>query len=516
MTTCSFNFFGNLNKQQYEHLDLFKSCNIRVVFLEKSIPASEDVLALLNYYKNEAVFILESIPGNPNNFITNSTQAITTQRNIRFMTCYAIFYFQDQLRDTTANTRKLPLKLLILEYFQIFTIFVRDENPLAVVFMSFRVFETVQHYTYVQYITTTSSFYVFALDGARLICLTCGRYIVWKVNDFSDSKWRKIHVNYGVPIPVKSLVGGHWDTKRVNPFYACDVFSGRLALEEYPNADHCPLRGIKQLLNTTESHSKEISFGVGNFLILDKTNVELFFLEKRYTKYEAIPYGMLIPVYRFGTLTSPNFRDISSLVKPFDVATWSLLIASVFSVCLYFRLVFQLTKQRSVLEIHVISILLEQSQSVVTKYRSQRTQTGRLLISWMLLVFITGNAYKGVIFSFLTAASVPVVPDTLHDIIQSDYLLVTMSKLRKYEEDKIIEISTAKKNIESIMKEVEAGKLKISNLNLYQQLNETLVFLNPATVSGIFLIMETKGVAWGETKNISIPRKVIFSIQTTL
>ena len=142
------------------------------MFLEKSIPASKDVLAFLNYYKNEAVFILESIPGNPNKFITKSTQAMTAQQNLRFMNRYAIFYFQDQLRDTTANTRKLPLKLLIRKYFQIFTIFVRDENPLAIVFLSFRVFETVQHYTYVQYITTTSSIYVLSLDGARLICLT--------------------------------------------------------------------------------------------------------------------------------------------------------------------------------------------------------------------------------------------------------------------------------------------------------------------------------------------------------
>jgi len=510
MTTCSVNFFGNLNKQQYEHLNLFKPCNIRVVFLEKSIPASEDVLAFLNYYKNEAVFILESITGNPNNFITNSTQAITTQQNIRFMTCYAIFYFQDHLRDTTANTRKLPLKLLIREYFQIFTIFVRDENPLAIIFFSFRVFETVQHYTYVQYITTTSSFYVISLDEASLICSTCGRDIVWNVNDFSHSTWRKLHVNYGVPIPVKSLVGGHWDTEQVTPFYACDVFSGRLALEEYPNVDDCFLRVVKQLLNTTDGHNMENSFGVAQFFVMEKSNLDLIFLEKRYIKYEALPYGMSISMYQFGTLTSPNLHDISSLIKPFDVATWFFLVASVFSVCLYFRIVFQLTKQRSVLEIHIISILLEQSQSFVTKYRSHRTQTGGILISWMFLVFITGNAYKGVIFSFLTAISVPVVPDTLEQVMQSDYLLVTMSKLGIMKGDKIIEKSTAKDNIESIMEEVGAGKLKISNSNLYQQFNETLIFLNPATVSGIFLVKETKGVVWGETKYISIPIEVVF------
>jgi len=296
----------------------------------------------------------------------------------------------------------------------------------------------------------------------------------------------------------------------VTPFYACEVFSQRLALGGYPNVDHCFLRVIKQLLNTTDSHNMENAFGVAQFFVMGKTNVDLMFLEKRYIKYEALPYGMWIPLYQFGTLTSPNLHDISSLIKPFDVASWFFLVTSVFSVCLYFRIVFKLTKQRSVLEIHIISILLEQSQSVVTKYRSHRTQTGGLLISWMLLVFITGNGYKGVMFSFLTALSIPVVPDTLEEVMESDYLLITMSKRAKYQEDEIIEISTAKANIESILKEVDAGKLKISNSNLYKQFNKTLVFLNPATVSGIFLVMETKGVVWGETKYISIPRKVIF------
>jgi len=77
------------------------------------------------------------------------------------------------------------------------------------------------------------------------------------------------------------------------------------------------------------------------------------------------------------------------------------------------------------LEIHILSIVLEQIQSVVTNCNSFRKQTYGLLISWLLLVILVGNAYNGVLFSLLTTLFVPVVPNTLQEIVQSDYLLVT-------------------------------------------------------------------------------------------
>jgi len=347
--------FENLNKRQTEHLDFFKPCTIRTVFLEKSFLASDDVLAFLNYYKNEAVFILESIPGIPKQFVINSTQAMFTQRNIRFMNCYVIFYFQDQLRAAAANYEKeyLPLKLLILIYFQKFTTFSRNENPHFVVFISFKVLDTADHYTYIKYITTTSSFYVFSLDGARLICYICGYRIFWEVNNFSDSTWRKIHVKYGAQMSVTNQLGYRWDAKQVNFFYGCEIFPHRLTFLYYPDVDDCFLREFKQHLNITDSREAQGFYNLVQFLLMGKGNVNSKFLENAHARYEALPYGMVIDVYQFGTLTSPNNHDISSLTKPFDVVTWSFLIGSIFFVCLYFRIVFELTKKRSVLETHI-------------------------------------------------------------------------------------------------------------------------------------------------------------------
>jgi len=232
------------------------------------------------------------------------------------------------------------------------------------------------------------------------------------------------------------FTGGRWDTEQVNSFYACGIFPERLVLGGYPGFENCFFRVVKQLLNTTDDSDLEIFYGVGNFFLIENDNVDLVFPKHQYSRNEAIPYGMNIMTYQFGTLTSPDNHDISSLTKPFDIATWSFLICSIFCLCLYFRIVFQLTKKEFLLETHIISVLLEQSQSIVTKCSRFRKQTYGLLISWLLLVFLVGNAYKGVLFSLLTTLSVPVVPKTLQEKVQSDYLLVTTTALLVAKGDK--------------------------------------------------------------------------------
>jgi len=72
-------------------------------------------------------------------------------------------------------------------------------------------------------------------------------------------------------------------------------------------------------------------------------------------------------------------------------------------------------------------------------------------------VFLVGNAYKGILFSLLTTLSVPVVPKTFQEIVQSDYLLVTTTALLVGKGDKKIQVSAAKECIYSILEEVNAG-----------------------------------------------------------
>jgi len=507
-TFGSGNVIEKLTQHQSQLLSKFKHCVIRKVFLENSIQASEETLLFFNYYKNNAVFILESIPVNPYSFNPNSTQAIASQRNIRFLTCYAIFYFQDQLIKAIVGQDDLSPELILAEYFRKSSIRLRKENPQSIVFITFEASPPLEHYRYLEYIDTTSSFYVLSFVYAKLVCVTCGSRILHEPELFSDSTWRQIHIDFGNQIVVSNLINRPWDTNKITDFYACGVFPRRLTEGGYPGAQNCFYRVVKQLLNTTNTGTSQL-FGVATFLLMTRENVKTVLLKHDDSKTDVLPYSMTIVFYRIGTLTSPYGQDIRSLTKPLDEATWSFLIASIFSLCLYFRIVFKLTKKRSILETHVISILLEQSQHIVTQCNNFGMQTSVLLVSWMLLAFLVGNAYKGVLFSLLTSLSIPMVPDTLQEAVQSHYSLVTTESILVTQERKQVRTSAAKLYIQSIVEEVESGKLNISHIDWYKKLNTTMVFMNPADASDLFVSQVTRIELRSETKNFSIPEKVI-------
>jgi len=206
---------------------------------------------------------------------------------------------------------------------------------------------------------------------------------------------------------------------------------------------------------------------------------------------------------------SPDNHDIGSLTKPFDMTTWYFLVGFISCLCLYFRKVFQLTKKQSMLEIHNIVFCLNRVKALKLNAAVSENKLTDLLISWLLLVFLVGNAYKGVLFSLLTTLSVPVVPETLQEVVQSDYLVLTTSALLISKGDKTFKVSAAQMRIDSILEEVNAGKLNISNSNMYQKLNKILAFLYPADASDMFVAMEADFELKSETKNYTIPKKIV-------
>jgi len=76
----------SLSAPQSRLLDSFKPCIIRMVFLENSWSASEDVLLFLHYYQNQVTFILESIPfDSKKKYIKNSTMALSSVHCVQHM-----------------------------------------------------------------------------------------------------------------------------------------------------------------------------------------------------------------------------------------------------------------------------------------------------------------------------------------------------------------------------------------------------------------------------------------------
>ena len=198
---------------------------------------------------------------------------------------------------------------------------------------------------------------------------------------------------------------------------------------------------------------------------------------------------MSVTYLRFGILTCPLNYDISSLAKPFDLLTWSLVIGSTLSICLYFRIFFQLNrKERSLLEIHVLSVLLEQSQDIDPNCKFFKKKTCLVLMSWMLLTFLVGNAYKGVLFTILTTPKNSAIPPTLQDAVFSNISVVSTHR----EDNGFLAHFFAESETQKLLKTLHSrpmGDFENSTLNLYEKLKERTSYTF-TTISNLFILMK--------------------------
>jgi len=350
---CSPNFLKSLNNPQSKLLNSLDSCVLRMVFLEDSRSASQDVLYFLNYHQNQATFILESTPVDPRAYIVNTKLASARQRDRKFLTCYAILYFQDQLLEATMskpNQNDLKPFSLFCEYFEKFTIYLRNENPYSILFITFGNFLSMQYYICLRDIDTTSLFFRLSTRSVHRIhinALTVGNHKFVFADFESDYSW-------------------NWDKRRQeNSFYTCEVSLEPLLPQIH--SGYCIFRLAQEIMNLTGAHNhlpREILYGRAIYSSVHNS-AQHYNFEKSISRYVLLSYGMKVRCYQFGTVARQFQHDIRSLVEPFHILTWALLVVSTFSLCLYFRIIFYLTKgPRSPLEIHVLSVLLEQSQDI--------------------------------------------------------------------------------------------------------------------------------------------------------
>jgi len=500
----SANFLQTLNAPQSQLLDSLKPCTIRMVFLENSFAAAEDISWFLNFYKNQASFILEPISFDFRKFKINSTLLATSKlQDKRFMTCFSIFYFQDQIFDILSDSDK---KQHIYSYFVTFSVYLRNEDPASIIFMNFRNSTVGNEYSLVKDIDTTSSFYIlaFADQFVGLICVTCSTLVA--VKSFSESCWRQIHIQ--TEIPVSSLYTLKWDTEPINSFDSCGISPfERFTSQSQPYHDVCIYRELQQRLNATDSQKKGIHpYGYVTWYYLNKLSVEHLFKKHSVHRSVCLSYGMVNIDYRFGTVIHPYGYDISSLVRPFNSLTWSLLIVSIASLCICFRFIFRFENKQNLSETHVLSIVMEQSQNIVTNCGNLQKQNCILLVCFMLLAFISANAYKGVIFTILTALWYPMVPKTLEEVVKSDFFKQSITSYYTTPEGTFG--SVAKYDIDNFLEEVEQSRLNISNMDLYKNLKESIVYLGyNYSPSLIFLSMEKGQELKGQNGNYTVVPK---------
>jgi len=399
---CTLVLSKTLNEQQAKLMDSFRPCVIRMVFLEHSYLASLQVHSFLNYYENKATFILKSIPVDIRRYNTHSKLALTRVKDLKFRGCYAIFYFKDQIIEATNVNVHLSPTSVICEFFEKFTINLRNENPTFINFITFRNFSTFSWYRCLMNIDTTSVFYSISYNSAD-----------------------QISNKFGNPIFVASNYHG-WDGRKINVLDACAIHS-KLRFQNMPLFPiYCLFQEAQHRLNFTEYrnyiHATNRPYDIVDFQSIDEKTFENTLAKNTKLRYELVPYGMVVKSIMFGTVARPINYNIHSLIKSFDISTWTLLFASFLSLCIYFR---ELLGKQSFLGTHVLSVLLEQSQNIVTNQKKLDRKASCLIILCLLLTFLIANAYKGVLFTILTTPSFHLIPKTTQAVLQSNYTVRT-------------------------------------------------------------------------------------------
>jgi len=150
----------------------------------------------------------------------------------------------------------------------------------------------------------------------------------------------------------------------------------------------------------------------------------------------------------------------------------------------------------------------------VTNYKLLTKQTCLLLISWFLLTFLVGNAYKGVLFTLLTKPSVPVVLNTLQQVIDSNISVVSTHGIVA---DSFVRYPTfsAESEVQRILKtlpnQADAALVNNYTLNSYKKLKDrtNLALVN---ISNLFISMKTGNEVQAShlrSKNHTISEKVM-------
>jgi len=473
---CKPDLFENLNEQQAKLLNSFSPCVIRMVFLENSYSASLKIHSFLNYYENKATFILESIPVDFRGYNTYSKLALTRVKDLKFRICYVIFYFQDQITEAAKEKVHLSPTSIICEYFKKFTVHLRNENPTFINFITFQNVLTFSSYDCLENIDTTSVIYRLATKSAD-----------------------RVFINYRTPMRISSNF--RWDNRWSNSLDACAVPLKRIKLVLL-DPKRCLFQEAKQRLNITQ-FTVHIggAYSIVNFAVIERSAVKSKFHNNTNLKFEFLSYGMVVKSFKFGTVARPIGYDIYSLIEPFDISTWILLFASTLSLCFYFRVAFELLGKRSFLGTHVLSVLLEQSQDIVTNCKRLNKEASFLIILWLLLTFLVANAYKGVLFTILTTPSFQIVPQTVQEILQSNYSVWTFNAelhrfSKRFDMDRIITIKDDQK------------------YEKYQKLNTKIELikstpLNVNINSKLFVAMETRVELEGLSSNYTIPEKLM-------
>ncbi|CAL8124119.1 unnamed protein product [Orchesella dallaii] len=274
-------------------------------------------------------------------------------------------------------------------------------------------------------------FAIFNLESVALICVSCENKstIIHSNESLTTYKtlWSNLHHNLnGVYILMDRNLANStsprvWNCKIVKTFYTSDYDCAYYSLMNYLN--FTVIQVHSEYLSSVLIHGKLLTYPIiddWNVGVMKRGNLEMV----PYA-FNAMPYAYIMVLDHVGS----NWKGIA---QPFHSTTWICFLATSFIITLLISL--QISN-----EFYRFNSLVPATLSVIGLFMDQPGSSVGLLLknhptrviicwsAWSLGNLILGNFYKGTLSSFLSSVKVPIVPDSLHGVLESKGKVITQS-----------------------------------------------------------------------------------------
>jgi hypothetical protein len=267
------------------------------------------------------------------------------------------------------------------------------------------------------------------------------------------------------------------------------IFDCSLNLDKlFTHPELCVIHFLEKQINfTTRPYRKRPKyFFLKLFNILVDNHVNNLIISKGIPGLHWLTHGVNFEPYKLILISKLQRVNVDSLLQPFDRNMW---MALIFANFLFFIVVCvgSKFKEKRKLVLWMISTILSQTDEMLTKYLfdKKRLVNIGLVSSWLFSMFLLNVLYQGDLYSYLSNARIPSLPNSLREILETKIPLFTIGESCHYSEtvhDSRLCSSTLRNVlIPDILKTKEAQpilrKVALKVLNRTQHLPGLTVFI---------------------------------------
>jgi hypothetical protein len=221
-------------------------------------------------------------------------------------------------------------------------------------------------------------------------------------------------------------LAGSFDRKP--KFFDCSLNLNRLIT----NPDFCMIRILEKQINFTTTQPRQTTryFILRLFKMPVENRLNNLIISKRFPGLQWLSNGVKFEPYKLILITKLQRVNVDSLLQPFDRDMWA---AIILANCLFFIVVCvgSKFKEKRKLVLWMISTILSQTDEMLTQhlFNKKRWINFALVSSWFFLTFLLNVLYQGDLYSYLSNVHIPILPNSLTEILVTNVTLFTFGQI---------------------------------------------------------------------------------------